>query len=73
VQTSTFPFRSAPLIPVYDATNPVGGWAKTGTFFTGPIWWAMSYISHAKNIQYALEGNVYADWEIVKALICAQH
>lgn len=68
VQTSTFPFRSAPVIPVYDPTNPVGGWAKTGTFFTGPNLVANELINHAKNNQYALEGNVYLDWEIIKGL-----
>jgi TonB-linked SusC/RagA family outer membrane protein len=68
VQTSTFPFRSAPVVPVYDPSNPVGGWAKTGTFFTGPNLVANELINHAKNIQYALEGNVYLDWEIIKGL-----
>jgi TonB-linked SusC/RagA family outer membrane protein len=68
VQTATFPLRSAPVVPVYDPTNPVGGWAKTGTFFTGPNLVANELINHAKNNQYALEGNVYLDWEVIKGL-----
>jgi TonB-linked SusC/RagA family outer membrane protein len=68
VQTSTFPFRSAPLVPVYDPSNPYGGWAKTGTFFGGPNLVGNEYVNHAKNETYALEGNVYADWEIINGL-----
>ncbi|MBD2753036.1 TonB-dependent receptor [Spirosoma validum] len=68
VVTSTFPFRSAPVVPIYDATNPLGGWAKTGTFFTGPNLVGQEYQNHTLNEQYALEGNLYADWEIVKGL-----
>ncbi|RAK01929.1 TonB-linked SusC/RagA family outer membrane protein [Larkinella arboricola] len=67
-QNTTFPFRSAPLIAVRDETNPYGGWAKTGSFFTGPnlVGWENSH--HRLNDQYALEGNLYADWEITKGL-----
>ncbi|MFD2934259.1 TonB-dependent receptor [Spirosoma flavum] len=66
--TTTFPFRSAPVVPVYDASNPYGGWAKTGTFFTGSNLVGQEYQNHIKNEQYALEGNMYVDWEILKGL-----
>ncbi|QMW04651.1 TonB-dependent receptor [Spirosoma foliorum] len=68
VVTSTFPFRSAPVIPIYDPTNSYGGWAKTGTFFTGPNLVGQEYQNHMQNETYALEGNLYADWEILKGL-----
>lgn len=68
VQTSTFPFRSAPLVPVYDPGNPYGGWAKTGTFFGGPNLVGNEYVNHMLNETYALEGNVYGDWEIIPGL-----
>ncbi len=67
-QTTTFPFRSAPLIAVLDPTNPVGGWAKTGSFFTGPNPVGWENIHHRLNDQYALEGNLYVDWEIINGL-----
>ncbi|QHV96369.1 TonB-dependent receptor [Spirosoma endbachense] len=69
VQTSTFPFRSAPVVPIYDPTNSAyGGWAKTGTFFTGPNLVGQEYQNHMLNEQYALEGNIYAEWEILSGL-----
>ncbi len=36
VQTSTFPFRSAPLIPVYDSTNPGRRLGQNRHFLHGP-------------------------------------
>src|SRR5690606_28181724 len=30
--TNTYPFRSAPVVPLYDDSNPFGGWGKTGSF-----------------------------------------
>ncbi len=68
VQTATYPFRSAPVVAVYDETNPYGGWAKTGSFFTGPNLVGNEYIHHRKSDTYALEGNVYIDWEIIDGL-----
>ncbi len=67
-QTTTFPYRSAPVVPVRDETNPVGGWAKTGTYFTGPNLVGNEYIRHDKDQQYALEGNIYLDLEIIQGL-----
>ncbi|MDF9796369.1 TonB-linked SusC/RagA family outer membrane protein [Catalinimonas alkaloidigena] len=68
VQTATFPFRSAPVVAVHDETNPYGGWAKTGSFFTGPNLVGNEYIHHRKNETYALEGNIYLDWEVIDGL-----
>ncbi|GAB3896017.1 TonB-dependent receptor [Larkinella knui] len=68
VQSTTFPFRSAPLVAVRDETNPFGGWAKTGSFFTGPNLVGWENIHHRLEDTYALEGNLYADWEITKGL-----
>ncbi|RRA99049.1 TonB-dependent receptor [Larkinella rosea] len=66
--STTFPFRSAPVIPVYDPTNIYGGWAKTGNYFGGPNLVGNEFINHQLNQTYALEGNVYADWEITNGL-----
>ena len=65
---TTYPFRSAPVIPIYDPTNSYGGWAKTGSYFGGPNLVGQEYQNHMKNQTYALEGNVYADWQILSGL-----
>ncbi|CAG5003186.1 TonB-dependent receptor P3 [Dyadobacter sp. CECT 9275] len=67
-QTTTFPFRSAPVVPVYDPSNQYGGWAKTGSYFGGPNLVAQEYQNHIRNQTYAVEGNLYADWEIISGL-----
>lgn len=66
--TNTFPFRSAPVVPLYDTSNPFGGWGKTGSFFGGPNLVGQEYMNHILNRTYALEGNVYADWDIIPGL-----
>ncbi|CAN5520333.1 TonB-dependent receptor [soil metagenome] len=68
VVSTTLPFRSAPVVPIYDPTNIYGGWAKTGNYFGGPNLVAQEYQNHQLNQTYALEGNVYADWEIIPGL-----
>ncbi|KAA0989206.1 TonB-dependent receptor [Dyadobacter aurulentus] len=65
---TTYPFRTAPVVGVYDPANSYGGWAKTGSFFGGPNIVGQEYQSHMKNQTYALEGNVYADWQIFSGL-----
>lgn len=66
--STTFPFRSAPVVGIYDPTNAYGGWAKTGSFFGGPNLLGQEYQNHMSNQTYAVEGNVYADWQIIPAL-----
>ncbi|GAB3968682.1 TonB-dependent receptor [Spirosoma terrae] len=66
--TTSYPFRSAPVVGVYDDTNPYGGWAKTGNFFGGPNLVGQEYQQHILNQTFALEGNLYADWEIIPGL-----
>jgi TonB-linked SusC/RagA family outer membrane protein len=66
--STTYPFRSAPVIPVYDPANAYGGWAKTGSYFGGPNLVGQEYQNHMKNQTYALEGNIYADWQILPGL-----
>jgi TonB-linked SusC/RagA family outer membrane protein len=34
--TGALPFRSIPIMPVYDANNPYGGWGKAPVYFQGP-------------------------------------
>ena len=66
--STTYPFRSAPVVPLRDASNPYGGWGKTGSFFGGPNPVGQEYLNHILNKTYALEGNVYADWNILPGL-----
>lgn len=67
-QNGGIPFRSTPTMPIYDASNPVGGWGTAGSFFAGPNPTGNELIHHQLNKAYALEGNVYADWEISNGL-----
>jgi TonB-dependent starch-binding outer membrane protein SusC len=64
---SGLPYRSIPLMPVYDASR-VGGWAAVPDGFQGgnPVGFAESYIYN--NNGWGMEGNVYADWSIIKGL-----
>jgi TonB-dependent starch-binding outer membrane protein SusC len=66
--TATYPFRSAPVVSVYDPSNPYGGWAKTGSFFGGTNLVGQEYQNHMSNQTYALEGNIYADLQIIPEL-----
>ncbi|MFT4032160.1 MAG: TonB-dependent receptor [Siphonobacter sp.] len=66
--STTFPFRSAPVVGIYDSSNSYGGWAQTGSYFGGPNLVGQEYQNHMLNQTYALEGNLYADWEIISGL-----
>jgi TonB-dependent SusC/RagA subfamily outer membrane receptor len=73
--TVNIPFRSVPTMPVRDAGNAVGGWGRqpVGGYFAGdnPV---AGVLSHHRNDQsYAVEGNVYADLEILSGAQLPHH
>ncbi len=69
-QSGLIPFRSVPTMPVYDATNPVGGWGRQpiGGYYEGGNPFADELISTRNNVQSATEGNLFAELQIVKGL-----
>lgn len=62
------PWRSIPMMPVYDETNPFGGWGRAPTYFQGSNPLAQQYQSHVLNTNNRFNGNVYFEWEIVEGL-----
>jgi TonB-linked SusC/RagA family outer membrane protein len=60
-------FRSSPLVPVYDKTNPTGGWGRDYLSQKGnPI--GDQYVNYVRGENYDLNAAVYFNWEIVKRL-----
>ncbi len=69
-QNSTIPFRSVPTMAVRDPTNPLGGWGKVPAagYFQGINTVGNELIHHNVDKTSALEGNIYADLEILEGL-----
>ncbi len=69
-ESGEIPFRSVPTMPVRDPANSFGGWGQqpAGGYYGGANPVANERIHHQQDQTYALEGNVYADWEILDGL-----
>jgi len=65
--TYGIPYRSIPLMAVYDPTR-VGGWAAVPDGFQGgnPVGDAEVHVYN--NNDWNIEGNFFADWKIIKGL-----
>ncbi|MGV8134096.1 MAG: TonB-dependent receptor [Mangrovibacterium sp.] len=61
------PYRSIPLMEVYDAAR-VGGWAAVPDGFQGTNWVGAAENHIYNNNIWGVEGNFYADWKILKGL-----
>ena len=65
-----FPFRSVPTMKKYNPENEMGGWGMhpPGGYYEGtnPLMQQMAH--HNDNNDYALRGNVYAQWDILESL-----
>jgi TonB-linked SusC/RagA family outer membrane protein len=53
------PFRSIPIMPVYDETNPFGGWGRAPVYFQGPNPVATQYQQHETRNYNRLNGTLY--------------
>jgi TonB-dependent starch-binding outer membrane protein SusC len=66
------PYRSIPIMPVYDPNNEFGGWGKTPAgfegFFQGPNPVASQYQQHELRTSNRIDGNVYAEIQPLKGL-----
>lgn len=61
------PYRSIPLMGVYDASR-VGGWAAVPDGFQGTNWVGSAENHIYNNNNWGMEGNFFADWKIIKGL-----
>ena len=64
---SSLPYRSIPLMQIYDATR-VGGWASVPDGFQGTNWVGGAESRIYNNNYWGMEGNFFADWKIIKDL-----
>ena len=64
---SGLPYRSIPLMGIYDATR-VGGWATVPDGFQGGNAVGDAENRVYNNSNWGMEGNFFADWKIVKGL-----
>ena len=64
------PFRSVPTMDVYDISNPYGGWGRQPVegYYEGPNPKASELGRHRTNNDYGINGNVFADLEILTGL-----
>jgi len=62
------PWRSIPIMPIYDETNPYGGWGTGPTYFGGRNLVANEYQHHRKYTNNRVNGNVYVEIDILKGL-----
>ena len=66
-------YRSSPVMNVYDATNPLGGWGKTPGYFLGgnPVTGQLQRYNRNNSNEANLA--VYAELEIIKGLKLRQN
>ena len=65
--------RSSPIMNIYDATNPLGGWGKTPDYFNGGNPIAEELKRYGRNNDYQANLAVYAEVEIIKGLKLRQN
>ncbi len=66
-------FRSSPVMNVYDASNPLGGWGKTPDYFDGGNPVAEELKRYGRNNDNQANLAVYAEVEIIKGLKLRQN
>jgi TonB-linked SusC/RagA family outer membrane protein len=59
--TGGIPYRSIPIMPIYDETNPYGGWGRGPVYFQGPNPVATQYQQHETRNYNRIDGNIYAE------------
>jgi TonB-linked SusC/RagA family outer membrane protein len=62
------PYRSIPIMPIYDASNPYGGWGRAPVYFQGPNPVATQYQQHENRTYNRLDGMMYLDLKPVKGI-----
>jgi TonB-linked SusC/RagA family outer membrane protein len=67
--TGAIPFRSIPIMPVYDKTNPYGGWGKAPVYFQGPNPVASQYQQHETRNYNRIDGSLFGELTPLKGLM----
>lgn len=66
--SGTIPYRSIPIMPIRDESNPYGGWGRAPVYFQGPNPVASHYQQHQTRHNNRLEGNLYAEATPIEGL-----
>lgn len=66
--SGAIPFRSIPIMPIYDENNPYGGWGMGPAYFNGPNPVATQYQQHEEKAHNRIDGNIYAELTPLKGL-----
>ena len=61
-------FRAIPIMPVYDPSNPFGGWGTAPAYFQGPNPVAVQLQNIQLNKVNRINGNLYAEVEFIEGL-----
>lgn len=67
--TGAIPYRSIPIMPVYEADNPYGGWGRGPAYFQGPNPVATQYQQHVTNTNTRIDGSAYAELTPLEGLV----
>ncbi|HZV71503.1 MAG TPA: TonB-dependent receptor [Saprospiraceae bacterium] len=60
------PYRSIPIMPIYDENNPYGGWGRAPVYFQGPNPVATQYQQHETRAYNRLDGSMYFSFAPLK-------
>lgn len=66
--SGAIPFRSIPIMPVYDEDNPYGGWGMGPAYFNGPNPVATQYQQPEKKGHNRIDGNAFAEITLLTGL-----
>lgn len=66
--TGGIPYRSIPIMPIYDEENKYGGWGRAPVYFQGPNPVATQYQQHETRTYNRLDGNIYLEATPLKGL-----
>ena len=61
-------YRAPPEMPLFDETNPLGGWGRGPSYFNGPNPVSEEYQRHLMNNNTRINGNLYAEIDIIDGL-----
>ncbi|WNJ20452.1 TonB-dependent receptor [Pontibacter sp. G13] len=67
--SGAIPYRSLPIMPIYDETNPYGGWGRAPVYFQGPNPVASQMQRHEKRAYNRIDGNLFAEANPLKGLM----